>query len=138
MELEDFIANSGQTKQDIHTDYNVYCALKKRIDTPGSLHNDNDIRQMKELYNPYLLGKAIVNKQDKIRATRKAAAAAAATTATATSNVANNSISSSATLADSSTSTSINVNKITASFESTPPSSNLSSTTGLHGRGGFL
>ncbi len=63
VELAEFIAN---TKEDIHTDYNVYCALKKRIGNPGSLHDDNDIRRMKELYNPYLLGKATVNKQNKI------------------------------------------------------------------------
>jgi hypothetical protein len=109
MELEVFIANSGQTEQDIHTDYNVYCALKKRIDTPGSLHYDDDIRRMKDLHNAYLLGMTICKRQNKIRAARKVAAAAVANTAT--SNVANNSISSSATFADSSTSTSVNANK---------------------------
>jgi len=127
VELAEFIANSGRTEQDIHTDYKDYRTLKKRFDTPGSYLNDNDIRRMKELYDPYLLGMTIYNKQNKIRSARKAAAAAATTTAT--SNVANNSISSSATSVDSSTSTSINVNEITASFDSTPPSSDLSSTT---------
>jgi hypothetical protein len=29
MELEQFIANTGQSKGDIHNDVNDYCALKK-------------------------------------------------------------------------------------------------------------
>ena len=66
VELAEFIANSGRTKEDIHTDYNDYRALKKRFDTPGSLHNDNDIKRMKELNYAFLLGKTIQNKQDKI------------------------------------------------------------------------
>jgi hypothetical protein len=131
-ELEQFIVNTGRSKDDIHTDYNAYCALKKRIDNPDSLHDDDDIQRMKDLYNAYLLGRSIRSRQNKINAARKvaaaaiAAAAAAATIATFnlanTSNVTNNSISTSA-------STSINGNEITVSFESTPPPSSDPSTT---------
>ncbi len=32
MELEQLIANSGQSEVDIHSNYNAYYALKKRID----------------------------------------------------------------------------------------------------------
>jgi hypothetical protein len=95
-ELEQFIANTGQSKDDIHNDVNGYRALKRKIGNPNSRHEDDDIRQMKDLYNVYLLGKTICNWQQKINATCKvaAAAAAAATTATIpTSNVANTSIS---------------------------------------------
>jgi hypothetical protein len=129
-ELEQLIANSGQSEVDICTDYNAYYTLKKRIDNPDSCHDDDDIRQMKDLHDVYLLGVSIRNRQKKINATRKVAAAAAtaattAATAIATSNVTNTSISSSA-------STSINGNKITASFESTPfPSSDPSTTSSL-------
>jgi hypothetical protein len=98
---------------------------------------------MKDLHNVFLLGMSIHNRKNKINAARKvaAAAAAAATTAAAaaataaaaaaaiaTSNVANNSLSSYATSVDSSASTSINCNEITASFESTSPSSDPSTT----------
>ena len=37
--MEQFIVNTGRSKDDIHTDYNAYCALKKRIDNPDSLHD---------------------------------------------------------------------------------------------------
>jgi hypothetical protein len=33
-ELEQLIANSGQSEDDIHTDYNAYLSLKWRIDNP--------------------------------------------------------------------------------------------------------
>ncbi len=126
-ELEQLIANSGRSEVDIHTDYNAYYAQKKRIDSPDSCHDDDDIRRMKDLHNVYLLGVSIRNRQKKINAARKVAAttATAATTAAAaiaTSNVTNTSISSSA-------STSINGNEITASFELTPPPSSDPSTT---------
>ena len=127
--MEQFIVNTGRSKDDIHTDYNAYCALKKRIDNPDSLHDDDDIRRMKDLHNVFLMGMNIRNRQNKINAASKVSAAAAATAAAAaaaatiatfnlanTSNVTNNSISTSA-------STSINGNEITASFESTPPPS---------------
>jgi hypothetical protein len=135
-ELEQLIANSGQSKDDIHPDYNAYLTLKWRIDNPNSRHDDHDIWQMKDLHNVFLLGMAIRRRQNKINAARKVAFAAAAAAADAaaitTSNVANtSSISSYATSADSSTSTSINRNEITASFESTPPSSDPSSTSCL-------
>ncbi len=126
-ELEQFIVNTGRSKDDIRTDYNAYYALKKRIDNPDSCHDDDDIRRMKDLDDVYLLGVSIRNRQKKINAARKVAttAATAVTTAAAaiaTSNVTNTSISSSA-------STSINGNKITVSFESTPPPSFDPSTT---------
>jgi hypothetical protein len=137
-ELEQLIANSSRSKDNIHTNYNVYLALKWRIDNPNSHHDNDDIRWMKDLHDAFLLGMAIRRRQNKINATRKvasAAAAAAAATATAaitTSNIANTSIISSyATSADSSASTLINRNEITASFESTPPSSDPSSTSSL-------
>jgi hypothetical protein len=115
-ELEQFIANTGRSKDDIHSNHNAYLALKKRIGNPDSRHDDDDIQRMKDLHNVYLLGKTICNRQQKINAARKVAAAAAATAtaAIATSNVANTSVSSSA-------STLINGSEITASFESTPP-----------------
>ncbi len=127
MELEQLIANSGWSGVDIHTNYNAYYNLKKRIDNPDSCHDNDDIQQMKDLHDVYLLGVSIHNRQNKINATRKVAAAAATTATTAaaaiaTSNVTNTSISSSA-------STSINGNKITASFELTPPPSSNPSTT---------
>jgi hypothetical protein len=126
-ELEQLIANSGRSKVDIRTNDNAYYALKKRIDNPDSCHDDEDIRWMKDLHDVYLLGVSIRNRQNKINAARKVAATAitAVTTAAAaiaTSNVMNTSISSSA-------STLINGNKITASFEWTPPPSSNPSTT---------
>jgi hypothetical protein len=134
-EVEELIAKSSQSKDDIHINYNAYLALKKRIDNPGSCHDDDDIWRMKYLHNVFLLGMAIHNRKNKSNATRKVAAAAAtaatAAAAIATSNIANTSISSYATSADSSASTLINRNKITASFESTPPSSNPSTTSSL-------
>ena len=127
-ELAELIEKSGRSKQDILTDCNDYRALKKRIDNNNSRHHDADIRRMKDLKDAYLLGVIIINRQKKIRAARKVAttAVAAANAATATIPVAT------ATSVDSSMSTStstlINVNEITASFESTPspPSSGLS------------
>jgi hypothetical protein len=62
MELAKFIVNTGRTEQDIKTDYMDYHALQNKSKS-GSLLNDYDIRRMKELYNPYLLGMAFVNKQ---------------------------------------------------------------------------
>jgi hypothetical protein len=129
MELEQLIVNSGRSGVDIHSNYNAYYALKKRIDNPVSLHDIDDIRQMKVLHYSFQLGVSIHNRHNKINAARKVAAAAAtaataATTAAAaiaTSNVTNTSISSSA-------STLINGNEITAGFESTPPPSSNPST----------
>jgi hypothetical protein len=128
MELEQFIVNTGRSKNYIHSGYIAYCALKKRIDIPNSRHDDDDIWRMKDLHDDYLLGKTICNMQNnKINAACKVASALAADRAAiaafiATSNVTNTSISSSA-------STSINGNEITASFESTPPPSSNPSTT---------
>ncbi len=126
-ELEQFIVNTGRSKDNIHSNYIAYRALKWRIDNPDSRRYDDDIRQMKDLHDVYLLGVSIHNRQKKINAACKdaAATATAATTvaaAIATSNVTNTSISSSAF-------TSINGNEITASFESTPPPSSDPSTT---------
>jgi hypothetical protein len=133
MEVKELIAKSGRSKDDILNNCNDYRTLKRKIDNPNSRHDDDDVRWMKDLHNVYLLGKTICNRQQKIHAARKvpaaAAAAAAATATIATSNVANTSISSYTTSVDSSASTSINGNKITASFESTPPPSSNPSTT---------
>jgi hypothetical protein len=135
MDVEELIAKSGQSEDDIHTNYNAYLALKKRIDNLKSCHDDDDIRRMKDLHNVFLLGMAIHNGKNKINAAHKVAAATAAAgtaaAAIATSNVANTSISSYATSADSSASTLINRNEITASFESTPLSSDPSTTSSL-------
>jgi hypothetical protein len=128
MELEQHIANAGRSEVDIHSNYNAYYALKKRIDNPVSLHDDYNTRRIKDLHDVYLLGMSIRNRQNKINAARKVTAAATATAATtattaiATSNNTNTSITSSA-------SNSINYNEITASFESTPPPSSNPSTT---------
>jgi hypothetical protein len=133
--VEELIAKSFRSEDDFHTDYKAYLALKKRIDNPDSCHDDDDIQRMKDLHNVFLLGMAIHNRKSKIYAARKVAAAGAtaatAAAAIATSNVANTSIFSYATSAGSSASTLINRNEITASFESTPPSSNLSTTSYL-------
>jgi hypothetical protein len=135
MELEHLIATSGQSEDNIHNDFNGYRALKRKIDNPDSRHDDDDIRRMKDLHNVFVLGMSIRNRQNKINAAHKVIATTTATAtaaaAIATSNVANTSISSYATTADSSASTSINCNKITASFESTPPSSDPSTTSSL-------
>jgi hypothetical protein len=133
-ELEQLIATSGQSEDNIHNDFNDYCALKRKIDNPNSRHDDDDIRWMKDLHNVFLLGMSICNRQNKTNAACKVIAAAAATAtaaaAIATSNVANTSIISSyATSADSSASTLINCNENTASFESTPPPSSDSPST---------
>jgi hypothetical protein len=131
-ELEQFIVNTGRSKDDIHTGYNDYCALKWRIDNPDSRRYDDDIRRMKDLHDVYLLGKSICNRQKRINASRKSTVDLAVDRARlaildgATSNVMNTSISSSA-------STSINANEITASFESTPsPSTDPSTNTSSH------
>jgi hypothetical protein len=42
-ELEELIAKSGKSKQDILADYKAYHAIWKRIDNPGSLHDDDDV-----------------------------------------------------------------------------------------------
>ena len=132
MDLEQFIKNTGRSKDEIHSDYNNYCTLKKRIDNTDSRRYDDDIRRMKDLHDDYLLGMNIRNRQNKINAARKVTAAPAAAAATAatiatfnlanTSNITNTSIS-------TCVSTLINGNEITASFESTPPPSFNPSTT---------
>ncbi len=95
-ELEQLIANSGQSEDNIQTDSNAYLALKWRIDNPNSCHDNDDIRRMKDLHDVYLLGHSIRRRQNKIHAackvTSAAAAAAAAAAAIATSNIANTSI----------------------------------------------
>ncbi len=63
MELEQFIMNTGRGKNNIHSGYIAYCALKKRIDNPNSRHDDDDIWWMKDLHDDYLLGKTICNMQ---------------------------------------------------------------------------
>ncbi len=99
--VEELIAKSGRSEDNIHTDYNAYLALKKRIDNPDSCHDDDDIWRMKDLHNVFLLVMAIHNRKNKINAARKVVAAGATTAtaaaAIATSNVANTSISSYAT-----------------------------------------
>ena len=62
-EVKELIANSGRSEDDIHTDYNDYLALKKRIGNPNSRHYNDDIRRMKDLHNVYLLGMSICNRQ---------------------------------------------------------------------------
>jgi hypothetical protein len=64
MEVEELIANSGQSKDDIHTDNNAFLALKKRIDNPDSCHDDDDIWRMKDLHNVFLMGMAIHNRKN--------------------------------------------------------------------------
>jgi hypothetical protein len=70
MELEQFIVNTGRSKDDIHSDYSAYRALKWRIDNPDSRCYDDDIGWMKDLHNVYLLGVSIRNRQKKINVTR--------------------------------------------------------------------
>ncbi len=49
MDLEQFIVNTGQSKDDIHSGYIAYGSLKRRIDNPNSRHDDDDIRRMRGL-----------------------------------------------------------------------------------------
>ncbi len=94
--MEEFIANSSQSEEDIHNDVNDYRALKRKIDNPDSRHDNDDIRRMKDLHDVYLLGMNLCNRQKKINAAGKvtsaAPAASTAAAAIATSNVANTSI----------------------------------------------
>ncbi len=88
--MEQFIANSGRSEDDIHSNNIAYRALKWRIDNPDSRH-DEDIQRMKDLHNVFLLGMAIHNRQNKINAACKIAAVtatAAAATAAATAAIA--------------------------------------------------
>ncbi len=75
--MEEFIANSGRSEDDIDNDVNDYRALKRKIDNPDSRHDNDDIRWMKDLHDVYLLGMNLRNRQKKINATRKVASAAA-------------------------------------------------------------
>jgi hypothetical protein len=63
-ELEQFIVNTGRSEVDIRTNYNDYQALKWRIGNPDSRRYDDDIRQMKDLHNAFLLGMNIRNMQN--------------------------------------------------------------------------
>ncbi len=58
-ELEQLITNSGQSEDDIHIDYIAFCALKRKIDNPDSRHNNDEIWQMNDLNDVFLLGMAI-------------------------------------------------------------------------------
>jgi hypothetical protein len=129
-ELKQCIVKTGRSKDDIHTDYIAYPALKWRIDNSNSLHDNVDIRHMKYLHNVFLMGMNICNRQNKINAARKVAAAAAAAAAAtiATFNLANNSNVTNTSISTFA-STLINGNEITASFELTPPPSSDPSTT---------
>jgi hypothetical protein len=110
-EVEELIAKSGQSKDNIHTNHNAYLALKKRIDNPDSCHDNDDIWRMKYFHNVFLMGMNICRKQNKVNAARKVAIATAAPTAIiATFNIVNTSISSYATSAGSFASTLINHN----------------------------
>jgi hypothetical protein len=126
-EVAELIAASGRCEQEIFTDFNDYCALKKRSNNLGSILNDRDIWRMKDLHPAFLLGKSIQKKQGKIQAARKAAAANAFAATAASSNVVNTSISSTAAPADSFTSSTTTANKIRASIDYTPPSIGISS-----------
>ncbi len=68
IEVAELIAISGQRVQQILTDFNDYCALKKRSNTLGSILNDCDIWQMKDLHPAFLLGMLTEKKQGKIQA----------------------------------------------------------------------
>ena len=65
-EVTELIAKSGRCEQDILTDFNDYCALKKRSNTPGSILNNCNIWQMNDLHLAFLLGNSIQNRQGKI------------------------------------------------------------------------
>jgi len=128
MEVTELISKSGRRKQDILTDFNDYCVLKKRSNTLGSILKDHDIQRMNDLHPAFLLYKSIIHKQKKIQSAHKAADASAATAALSnvintSSNVVNTSISSTAAAANSSTSYSTTANKIRGSIDYTPQSS---------------
>ena len=44
-EVAELITKSGQCEQDILTDFKAYTALKKRINNPRSLHDDEDLHK---------------------------------------------------------------------------------------------
>ena len=83
MELAELIGESGRCEQDILTDFNDYRELKKRSNMPGYIFNDCDIWRMKDLHPSFLRAKLIQNRQEKIRAARKAAVANASATSAA-------------------------------------------------------
>ena len=78
-ELEQYISNSSQSKQDIHVGYISYQALQFKAKL-GSFLNDNKIWWMKDLEPSYQQWLVILIKQKKIWATCPAAAASSATT----------------------------------------------------------
>ncbi len=108
-------------------DYKAYRSIRKQIDNPGFLHDDDDFQRMNKLYDAFLLGKLITKKHSMIQAAHKVASAAAA--APANNSTSNTSMSLSATSLVTSTSTSNKANKITASLKSTIPTSSGHSST---------
>ena len=61
-ELAELITKLGRCKQDILTDFKAYRALKCRINYPGTLHDNEDLRKLTDLQSAFLLGKSIENK----------------------------------------------------------------------------
>ena len=49
-EVAELIAASGRCEQEIFTDFNDYCALKKRSNNLGSILNDCNIWRMKDCW----------------------------------------------------------------------------------------
>ncbi len=66
-ELEQFIVNTGRSKDNIHSNYIAYRALKWRIDNPNSRRYNDDIWRMKDLHYFFQLGVSIHNRQNKIK-----------------------------------------------------------------------
>jgi hypothetical protein len=126
MEVAELITESGRCEQDILTDFKDYTAAKKRINNPRSLHDNEDLQKMTDLYPTFLLCQSIINKRKKIQAACKAAAADVSAATAASTNVINTSISSTTAAADSSTSSSTTSNRNRASIDYTPPSSGIS------------
>ena len=65
-EVAEVITKLGRCEQDILTDFKAYRAVKKRINNPGTLHDNEDVQKMPDLHSSFLLCQSITNKQKKI------------------------------------------------------------------------
>ncbi len=54
MEVEELITKSGRCEQDIFTDFNEYRAVKKWINNPCSLHDNEKLQKMTDLHLAFI------------------------------------------------------------------------------------
>ena len=67
MEVAELIAKSGQCEQDILTNFKDYTVVKKQINNPWSLHNNENLQKMKDLNPTFLLCKSIIKNERKYK-----------------------------------------------------------------------